>query len=86
MKSETKARRPARCRSRNGVPSCSIPAVVHHRDPVRHGQRLLLVVGDVDQGDGDLALQLLELELHRLAQALVERAPAARRTAARSAR
>ncbi len=49
------------------------PAAIHHRDPIGHGQRLLLVVGDVDQGDGDLALELLQLELHGLAQLLVER-------------
>ena len=40
----------------------------------RHGQRLLLVVGDEDQGDAELLLQLLQLELHLLAQLAVERA------------
>ena len=47
---------------------------VHHRDAVGHGQRLLLVVGHVDGGDADLALQPLELDLHVVAQLLVERA------------
>ena len=48
------------------------PAVVHHRDPVAHRQRLLLVVGDVDEGDADLALDPLQLELQALAQLQVE--------------
>src|SRR5262245_6839213 len=50
------------------------PAAAHHRDAVRHGERLALVVGDVDRGDPDLALELLELELHPIAELLVERA------------
>ena len=41
---------------------------------VAHRQRLLLVVGDVDEGDADLALDALELDLHLLAQLEVERA------------
>jgi hypothetical protein len=32
-------------------------AFVHHRDPVAHRERLLLIVGDVDEGDPDLVLQ-----------------------------
>ena len=48
------------------------PAAVHHRDPVRHRQRLLLVMGDVDKGDPDLALDPLQLELESLAQFQVE--------------
>ena len=47
---------------------------VHHRDAVGHRERLLLVVGHVDRGDPDLALQALELDLHVVAQLLVERA------------
>ena len=48
------------------------PAAVHDRDPVGHRQRLLLVVGDVDEGDPDLALDPLQLELQALAQLQVE--------------
>ena len=51
---------------------CSIDAAVHHRDPVGHRQRLLLVVGDVDEGDPDLLLDPLELDLQALAQLQVE--------------
>ena len=40
-------------------------AARHHRDAVRHGQRLFLVVGDEDGGDAVLALQALDLDLHR---------------------
>ena len=36
-------------------------ALVHHHDLVGEGQRLGLVVGDVDHRDADLLLQLLEL-------------------------
>ena len=36
-------------------------ALVEDRHPVAHGQRLVLVVGDVDRGDAELALQVLEL-------------------------
>ena len=50
------------------------PAAVHDRDPVGHRQRLLLVVGDVDEGDPDLALDPLQLDLQPLAQLQVERA------------
>ena len=49
-------------------------ALVHDRDPVRHRQRLLLVVGDVDERDPDLLLDPLELDLQALAQLQVERA------------
>ena len=48
------------------------PAVVEHREAVAHPERLLLVVGDVDEGDPDLALQGLELGLHLLAELEVE--------------
>ena len=50
------------------------PAPVHHRDAVRHRQRLVLVVGHVHEGDPDPALQPRELGLHLLAQLEVERA------------
>ena len=49
-------------------------AVAEHRHAVRHRHRLGLVVGDVDHGDPDLAMNALELDLHLLAQVLVERA------------
>ena len=49
------------------------PSVVHDGDPVGHGERLGLIVGDVDHRDPELALELLDLELHVLAQLLVER-------------
>src|SRR5438105_1706920 len=49
-------------------------AGIHHRDPVGHGECFLLVVGDEDHGQTEFALQLLQLELHRLPQLLVERA------------
>ncbi len=29
-------------------------AVIEHRDPVGHGQRLILVVRDIDDGDAEL--------------------------------
>ena len=47
-------------------------ALAHDDEPVAHGERLFLVVGDVDEGDADVALQLLELQLHGLAQLGVE--------------
>ena len=49
-------------------------AGVHDRDAVAHRQRFLLVVGHVDERDPDLALNALELELHRVAQFEVQRA------------
>ena len=48
-------------------------ALVHHRDPVRQRERLLLVVGDVDEGDADLLLQRDQLELHALLELRIER-------------
>ena len=49
-------------------------ALVHHRDPVAHRERFLLVVRHVDERDADLALDPLELDLHLLAELQVERA------------
>ena len=49
------------------------PAGVHHADPVRHRHRLLLVVGDDDEGHAEAALQVHQFELRALAQLLVER-------------
>src|SRR6185503_11775287 len=48
-------------------------AVAHDDDHVAHRQRLLLVVGHVDERDPHLALERLELELHLLAELEVER-------------
>ena len=48
--------------------------MVENRQPVAHRQRLLLVVGDEDEGDTDLPLQRLQLGLHRLAELQVESA------------
>ena len=45
----------------------------HDRDAVGHGQRLFLVVRDEDEGDAGLVLHALELDLHLLAQLVVER-------------
>ena len=53
-------------------PALGDAAVVHDRDPVRHRERLLLVVGDVDEGDPDLALDRLQLDLHLLAELQVQ--------------
>jgi hypothetical protein len=50
------------------------PAGVHHRQPVGHGERLLLVMGDVEEGDADPFLQRFELDLQRPAELGVERA------------
>ncbi|MPM72280.1 hypothetical protein SDC9_119253 [bioreactor metagenome] len=47
---------------------------MHHGDPVAHGERLLLVVGNVNEGDVQLFLQTLEFQLHLLAQLEVQRA------------
>ena len=48
--------------------------LVEDREAIRHRQRLFLVVRDVDEGDADLALDRLQLDLHLLAQLEVERA------------
>ncbi len=58
---------PAACRAARS-------AVVHHPDVIGQHQRLGLVVRDVDEGRAEGALQLLQLELHVLAQLHVERA------------
>ena len=47
-------------------------ALTHDDDLVGHGERLLLVVGDIDEGDAHLALDLLKLHLHTLAQLQVK--------------
>ena len=57
-----------------GVADLLDAAAVHHGHRVRHGQGLLLVVGDVDEGDAQLLLHALELHLHLLAQLQIQRA------------
>ncbi len=47
-------------------------AGVHHGDAVRHGHRLDLVVGDVDEGRAEALVQLGELGAHVDAQLRVE--------------
>ncbi|GAA3216905.1 hypothetical protein GCM10020256_19520 [Streptomyces thermocoprophilus] len=47
-------------------------ARVHHGDRVGHGHGLLLVVRDMHEGDADLGLDALELQLHLAAQLQVE--------------
>ena len=47
-------------------------AVVEDRQAVAHRERLLLVVGHVDEGDADLLLDRLQLDLHLLAELEVE--------------
>src|SRR5262245_15738737 len=47
-------------------------AVAEDRDAVGHGHRLGLVVGHVHHRDADLAVDALELDLHLLAQVLVQ--------------
>ena len=49
-------------------------AGVHHRDVIGQHQRLRLVVRDVDERRAEVRLQLLQLDLHVLAQLEVERA------------
>ena len=49
-------------------------AVVEHGDAVGEGERLLLVVRHEDEGDAEVALDLLQLDLHLLAELEVERA------------
>ncbi len=46
---------------------------MEHRHPVGHGQRLALVVGDVDHGDTEALVQMLDFHLHVLAKLLVQR-------------
>ncbi|MNG93382.1 hypothetical protein D3C79_523480 [compost metagenome] len=47
---------------------------MEHRHPVRHGQRLALVMGHVDHGDAQALVDVLDLHLHMFTQLLVERA------------
>ena len=49
------------------------PAIMEHRDAVGHRQRLALVVRDIDDRQAEPFVQQLDLDLHLLAQLLVER-------------
>ena len=49
-------------------------AAVHDGDVIGQHQRLGLIVGDVDEGGAERGLQLLEFDLHVLAQLQIERA------------
>jgi hypothetical protein len=46
--------------------------MVHEADPVRERERLLLIVRHINSRSAGLAMQLLDLNLHMLAQLLVE--------------
>jgi len=48
------------------------PTFVQHRHPVAHRQGLGLVMGDGDGGDTHLGVDSAQLDLHGLAQGLVE--------------
>src|SRR4029077_15602716 len=47
-------------------------SLVEDGDAVAHGERLALIVGHIDEGDADLALDVLQFDLHLLAQFEVE--------------
>ena len=49
-------------------------AAIEHREAIAHRERFFLVVRDVDEGEPDLSLDLLQLDLHRLTELQVERA------------
>ena len=49
-------------------------AVAHHRDAVRHDQRLFLIVRHVDDGQAEFLLDGLDLDLELVAELLVQRA------------
>ena len=55
-----------------GEPVCSIPTV-HDHDAIRHRQRLVLIVRDVEKGRAGLALHPAQLPLHQAAQREIER-------------
>ena len=55
-----------------GVPNCSTLARVQHDDAVGHRHRLDLVMGDVDHGGDEVAVQLAEFDPHVAAQGGVE--------------
>ena len=50
------------------------PALVHDDDLVGHRECLFLVMRDIDEGDAQLVVHILELDLHLLAHLEVQRA------------
>lgn len=48
-------------------------AAAHHRDPIGQRQSLTLIMGDIDEGDPDLALQGFEFKLHLFPEFQVKR-------------
>ena len=48
--------------------------MIEYRHAIGHCQRFALVVGHIDDGDAEHLVDLLQLDLHVLAQLLVERA------------
>ena len=49
-------------------------AVDQHRHPRPHGDRFLLVAGDVDEGAADFVVDAAELDHHTIAEVRIERA------------
>ena len=49
------------------------PAVIDHSDAIGQGQRLALVMRDIDRREAKFAVQTPQLDLHGLTQRLVER-------------
>lgn len=52
----------------------SCPSLVHDRDPIGHGERLVLLVCHIDLGLADFLVRRLDLVSEMLAQLLVQRA------------
>ena len=75
--SRRRRRRRRRCagcrRSLRPSPTCSITPAFITATRSRHGQRLALIVRDVDEGDADPLLDRAQLVAHVLAQPEVER-------------
>jgi hypothetical protein len=59
---------------RFGVGQLRDLALEHHGDPVRHDQRLFLIMRHQNEGDAHLPLQPDQFHLHLLAHLLVQRA------------
>jgi hypothetical protein len=45
------------------LPGLGDPAVAHYHQRIRHGQRLVLVMGDIDEGRAEFTMNLLDLKL-----------------------
>ncbi len=61
------------CRSRAASPpGAERPVPAHDADPIRDGQRHLLIVGDVQDRDAGPPLEVLDLEPHLLAEIRVQ--------------